>query len=274
MIDLNFKYKNLISLLNKEAPFTPDITIILGSGLGDFDSRVDSIKEIPTNSLKDYPASTVEGHKGKIIWARHQNKNLLLFSGRIHFYEGYHISDCVLPPFISHKLGCKYILLTNAAGGINPTLRPGDLMLNTSFNGIQIKKELTNLIGLSNQISRNSILDFPDRELNDLIRKAAKAEKIKLKEGTYWYTKGPSYETPSEVRFISGFGGDAVGMSTVHEAVYASVLGMKTASISCITNLASGISSQKLSHDEVTLTAQNVKEKFASLVKRLINLVP
>lgn len=272
MIDLNFKYKDLLKELSEISPFEPELAIILGSGLGNFDSKIEKVKEISTSQLKAYPVSTVEGHKGKIIWAKHQNKKVLLFSGRIHFYEGYHISECILPPLISYKLGCKNILLTNAAGGISSFLEPGDLMLNISFNGIQIKKELTSLIGISNIEKKNSFFNFPDENLNNLIRKAAKEEKIVLKEGVYWFTKGPTYETPAEVRYISCFGGDAVGMSTVHEAVFASSLGLKAASISCITNYASGISDQKLSHDEVTETAQQVQEKFASLVKSFILL--
>ncbi len=270
MINLNFKYKDLIKEIAEHSPFNPEIAIILGSGLGNFDTKIEIVKEVPTNSLNGYPISTVEGHKGKIIWGTHKGKKILLFSGRIHFYEGYHISECILPPFISHKLGCKNILLTNAAGGISSFLEPGDLMLNTSFNGIQIKKELTLLLGLANEDMKNSFPDFPSEELNNLIRKAALEENINLKEGVYWFTKGPSYETPAEIKFISKFGGDAVGMSTVHEAVFASSLGMKVAAISCITNFASGISDQKLSHNEVTETAKKVQEKFASLVKKFI----
>jgi purine-nucleoside phosphorylase len=272
MTDLNFKYKHLIKEIEKYSPFDPEITIILGSGLGDFDRKLKIIKELPTISLIGYPASTVEGHKGKIIWAEHEKKQVLLFSGRIHFYEGYPISECILPAFIAHKLGCKNILITNAAGGISNFLKPGDLMLNTSFNGIQIKKEITTLIGLSNEEKKNSFLSFPDEDLNNNIRRAAYQEKIDLKEGVYWFTKGPTYETPAEVKYISKFGGDAVGMSTVHEAVFASSRGMKVAAISCITNYASGITDQKLNHNEVTETAQKVKEKFADLVKRFISI--
>lgn len=273
MIDLNFKYKDLIKEVESHSPFNSEIAIILGSGLGDFDRRIEIIKEIPTSTINGYPASTVEGHKGKIIWGKHNGKKILLFSGRIHFYEGYHISECIIPPFIAFKLGCRNILLTNAAGGISSFLKPGDLMLNLSFNGIQIKKELTTLIGIANPEKKNSFLSFPDEGLNNLIRKAAKEENIELKEGVYWFTKGPAYETPSEIKYISKFGGDAVGMSTVHEAVFAAGLGMKAAAISCITNYASGISDQKLSHDEVTETAQKVKEMFASLVRRFVDLL-
>lgn len=273
MIDLNFKYKNLIKEVESHLPFIPEIAIILGSGLGDFDKRIEIIKEIPTASINGYPTSTVEGHKGKIIWGKHNGKEILLFSGRIHFYEGYHFSQCIIPVFIAFKLGCKNILLTNAAGGISSFLKPGDLMLNSAFNGIQIKKELTMLLGIANAEKKNAFLNFPDEGLNNMIRKASKYENLDLKEGVYWFTKGPTYETPAEIKYISAFGGDAVGMSTVHEAVFAASLGMKVAAVSCITNYASGISDKKLSHDEVTETAQKVKEMFASIVKRFVDFI-
>jgi purine-nucleoside phosphorylase len=146
-------------------------------------------------------------------------------------------------------------------------------MLTTSFNGMLIKKELTDLIGLTNQTGKNNFVNLPDSELNNIIKKSASEEKINIKEGVYWYTKGPTYETPAEIRFFAKYGADAVGMSTVHEAVYSSYLGIKTAAISCITNMASGISDQKLSHLEVTETANRVKSTFARLVKTVISKI-
>ena len=167
----------------------------------------------------------------------------------------------------------KNLLLTNAAGGINKNFTPGDLMLATSLNGILIKKELTDLIGLTNLAGKDNFINHPNTAFNNLIKAAAKSENINLKEGVYWYTKGPTYETPAEIRYFSKYGADAVGMSTVHEAVYSSYLGMKTAAISCITNFASGISNQKLSHTEVTDTANRVKDTFARLVKAVISKI-
>jgi len=179
----------------------------------------------------------------------------------------------LIPVFISYKLGADKLLLTNAAGGINKNFSPGDLMLITSFNGILIKKELTDLIGLTNPTAKNNFLVLPHPKLNSVIKLSAQKEKIDLKEGVYFYTKGPTYETPAEIRFIEKFGADAVGMSTVHEAVYAAYLGMKVSAISCITNFAAGISDQKLSHSEVTETADRVKDTFAKLVKSVIKSV-
>jgi len=270
MINLNFKYKEIINALAKLFQVTPDIAIILGSGLGDFAKSINIKNSINTSSLPGYPASTIQGHEGKIILGEYAGKNILLFQGRIHFYEGYSLSQCILPAFITSKFGINKILFTNAAGGISENLTPGDLMLTTSFNGISIMKELTDLIGLPYAEEKNNFLDFPSAAFNNIILKAAEKENIELQKGVYWYTKGPSYETPAEIKMIKIFGGDAVGMSTVHEAIFAGYTGLKTASISCITNYAAGISDKKLNHSEVTETANLVKDKFERLVKRVI----
>jgi purine-nucleoside phosphorylase len=269
-IDLSFKYKALLDHLNNEKPFEPDFALVLGSGLGGFANTINVIKSLPTKNLPGYPESTVEGHSGIIHFAESEKKKLLLFQGRIHFYEGYKLSECVLPSFITYKLNCRKILLTNAAGGINRQFKPGDLMLADSFNGIEIKKELTGLIGISSEKMLNEFLNFPSAEMNAIIRKSAVEEKIDLKEGVYWYSKGPSYETPTEIDMMHRFGGDAVGMSTVPEAIFAASVGMNAASISCITNYAAGIYKQKLTHDEVTETAARVEDKFSRLVRRII----
>lgn len=272
-IDLAFKYKDLIEQIRREQPFTPDIAIILGSGLGNFASSVSVKHSIATEELNGYPPSTVEGHSGKIIFSQVEEKNLLLFKGRIHFYEGYKIDECILPVFIAHKLSCKQLLITNAAGGINRNFSPGDLMLANSFNAMNIKKELTQLIGLSSNEMKQYLYDLPSKQLNNIIRNAAIHEKINLHEGTYWYLKGPSYETPAEINMMYKFGADAGGMSTVHEAIFAASLGIKVAAISCITNFAAGISPTKLSHKEVTETANRVKSKFERLIKKIISYI-
>jgi len=274
MIDLSFKYKTLLHYIKSNAPFEPELSIILGSGLGDFTEQLQIHKSLSTSDIPNYPASTVVGHKGKIHFAEYQSKRIILFQGRIHFYEGYSINECILPVFISKKLGAKYLLLTNAAGGINKNFTPGDLMLASSFNGILIKKELTDLIGLTNQNGKDNFINFPNTNLNNIIKSAAEKESIQLKEGIYFYTKGPTYETPAEIKYFTKYGADAVGMSTVHEAVFASYMGVKTAAISCITNFAAGISNQKLSHSEVTETADRVKDTFSRLIKAVIKSIP
>ena len=270
MVNLNFKYKIIIERLLNEFPDKPELAIVLGSGLGDFALSINVIKSLNTNMIHGYPESTISGHEGKIIFGEYCGKKILLFQGRIHFYEGYSLNECILPVFVSYKLNARKILFTNAAGGINSKFNPGDLMLATSFNGINIKRELAELIALPSIIAINNFRDFPSGDFNKIIIDAAEAEHIKIKEGVYWYTKGPSYETPAEISMIKKFGGDAVGMSTVHEAIFAGNLGLKVASISCITNYAAGISDKKLNHLEVTETANLVKDKFEKLVKRVI----
>lgn len=271
MIDLSFKYKNLLKFFESNSPFTPDISIVLGSGLGEFADSLNLIKSFSTEDLPDYPKSTIIGHAGKIIFAEYNGKKILLFKGRIHFYEGYNLSECILPVYITKKLGCDKIILTNAAGGINENFEAGDLMLAESVNGMFIKKELTELLGLSSVESYNNMKNFPDKDLNVLTKDAAKYESILLKTGVYFYNKGPTYETPAEIQFVKKFGADAVGMSTVHEAIFASFLGIKVSIISCITNLAAGISKDRLSHSDVTNTAEKVKHIFSKLLLRTIS---
>lgn len=273
MVNLNDKYRAIVEKIKEEIPFEPEISIVLGSGLGDFASKVETVKSFPTSSLPGYPKSTVEGHQGYLHFSRYNGKKLLIVQGRIHFYEGYKLSECVIPIHLAAKLNCKSIILTNAAGGININFKPGDLMLISSFNGISIKKELTEVLGLTTLDKRNNFIDFPSTEIRDKIKLAAIEEQITLREGVYWFTKGPSYETKSEIKMMQKFGGDAVGMSTFHEAVYASFLGLKVGAISCITNFAAGLSPTKLSHSEVMDTAEKVKYDFERLIKKIIDLL-
>jgi purine-nucleoside phosphorylase len=273
MIDINGKYRTIVESIKNKIPFEPEFAIVLGSGLGDFAEKVETITSIPTATIEGYPKSTVQGHQGYLHFSKYADKKLLIIQGRIHFYEGYRISDCVLPIHLAAKLKCKSILLTNAAGGINVNFHPGDLMMITSFNGMAIKKELTELLGITSIEKRNKFLDFPSAKMMEQIRFAASQEKIIIQEGTYWYTKGPSYETAAEIQMMKKFGGDAVGMSTFHEAVYAANQGLKVGAISCITNYAAGMSSSKLSHAEVMETAEMVKLNFEKLIKKIIELV-
>lgn len=271
MIDLSFKYQDAIAYLKKESPFIPDIAVVLGSGLGIFADATKKIKSISTSDIPSYPSASVEGHKGIIHFSKIENKKILIFQGRNHFYEGYGLSDCVLPVLLTKKIGCDKIIFTNAAGGVNKNFVPGDLMLVESFNAINIKKELTDLIGISSFEAKKNFLNCPSSRINKILKEIADENGISLKSGIYWYTKGPSYETPAEIEMIRRFGGDAVGMSTVHEAVFASSFDMEIAIVSCITNMASGILQQKLSHAEVTETAKNSSEKFALLIKTAIS---
>lgn len=271
--DLNFKYEKLISFLRTELGEDFDLAIVLGSGLGDFAKSVDTLKSIETSSLPGYPQSTVEGHKGFIHSATYKGKKLLLFQGRIHFYEGYPIHEVILPVFISNKLNAKHLLLTNAAGGINPDFNPGDLMVINDFIAFDVKKFLAPLLESTDLSVRNGFLNFPDKDLIEKVFLASFKENLRLRSGSYYLTKGPSYETPSEIRMMSRLGADAVGMSTAHEAIFAKYLGMKVVAISLITNFAAGISPVKLSHKEVMETADKARNYFEKLVKNFIELL-
>jgi purine-nucleoside phosphorylase len=273
MINLNAKYFDIVKEIGKLKPFIPEICIVLGSGLGSFAEKIETIKSIPTASLPNYPGLTVPGHQGILHFSIYGGKNLLIIQGRIHFYEGYSLSQCILPVHIAARLGCKKVLLTNAAGSVNPIFKPGSLMLNSSFNGFVIGGKLADLLGLATIEQKNSLLDMPSGEMNDKIRNAALEEKISLCEGLYWMTMGPSYETAAEIKMYKKYGADAVGMSTVPEAYYASCVGLKVAAISCITNFAAGLSSHALSHSEVIETSFSVGNNFERLLKKSIELL-
>lgn len=272
MIDINSGYQDILNIITEQMPFEPETCIVLGSGLGDFADKVETLKSIATSSLPGYPASTVQGHQGYLHFSRYKGKRLLVVQGRIHPYEGYTLSQCILPVYIAVKINCKNILLTNAAGGINTNFTPGDLMLAVKLNGSNLKKELEEIIDPENRKTEDWYIPATSEKMNEKIRLAASEEKINLQEGLYWYTKGPSYETKAEIRMIGSFGGDAVGMSTVHEAIYSSAKGLNTASISCVTNFAAGLSPQKLTHTEVMETAEKAKNNFERLVKKSIEL--
>ncbi len=272
MIDLDFKYKKLLDFLNTEIPFAPEIALILGSGLGEFANKIDVTKSIPTQDIPDYPKSTVEGHKGYLHFAKIHDINVLIFQGRIHFYEGYSIDKCIIPAFISFKLGAKKLLATNAAGGVNLNFTPGDLMLITGFIANNILKEMSKILSIPTNEQKDFIQNLPSKRFNEIIKKASLEEKVFLQQGNYWFNTGPTYETPAEIKMQSKFGADAVGMSTVHEAIFATYHGLEVSSISLITNYAAGLSPQKLSHQEVIETAELAKEKFERLVKRIIVL--
>ena len=273
MTKLMRKYSKLLKQVKAEAPFEADLALVLGSGLGQFADAVNKIKSIDTSTLPDYPVSTVEGHKGYIHFCEYKNKRFIVFQGRIHLYEGYSLEQSLLPVLIAKNSGAKKILLTNAAGGVADNLHPGDLMLITSFNMINIKKELAQTLGLATLDEKvTARLDFPSKELSEKLIEAALDEKIHLKEGVYWFNKGPSYETRAEIQMVKKFGIAAVGMSTAHEAIFASKLGMQVAAFSLITNYAAGISPVKLSHAEVIETAEAVKPKLERLIKRFVEV--
>lgn len=271
-LNLSLKYQRLFAAIRDEISYSPDIAVILGSGLGDFPNEIEVEKVIPTAGLPQYPASTVQGHKGKIYLGKIQGKKVLVFQGRIHFYEGYSIDECLIPVLITDILNIRKLIVTNAAGGVNPSFKAGDLMLASSFNALMIKKEIQKIISLATPEQYEFLHNFEVSRLRKCVISASEKTGIKLVEGVYWFNKGPSYETPAEVKMAGLSGADAVGMSSVHETIYALSRGIDTVMISLISNLAAGISKNPLSHQEVIETAESVKPRFNRLIRETILL--
>lgn len=247
----------------------PEIALILGSGLGDYADTLDNALRISYSEIPNFPQPTVEGHTGAFVFGQKEGKEVVVAQGRVHYYEGLSMQEITLPVRVLAALGIKTLILTNAAGGINLSYKPGTLMLIADH---------INFSGQNPLIGPN--LDsfgprFPD--VSDLytasLRKAIKERvkgQIPLEEGIYIMCSGPNYETPAEIRAFRTLGADAVGMSTVPEALVAGHCGMAVVGISCITNMAAGVSDQKLSHQEVVETAAKVHDQFQSLIDLIL----
>ena len=245
--------------------FKPEIAIVLGSGLGELaDEYCDYA--IPYNEIPDFIKSTVHGHKGRLVFAEIQGKTVLMMQGRNHFYEGHSMQEITYPIKVMKALGIKTLILTNAAGAVNEEYRPADLMLITDH----INHMGSNpLIGPNDEKLGERFPDMTEVYKKSLIKIAEKCAKdlnIDIKKGVYWANSGPSYETPAEIKMIRKLGGDAIGMSTVPEAIVGNYCGLNILGISCITNAASSETSGKLSHEEVIEAANSAKIKFKSLI--------
>lgn len=268
----------LIEMLEESASFVkekigerkPVIAIILGSGLGDLaDSLYDSVA-IDYADIPHFPVSTVPGHKGKLVIGKLGGKTILCMQGRIHYYEGWSMSQVVYPVQVIKKLGIDNLFVTNAAGCVNLAWKPGDLMIITDH----IKLVADNpMRGQNLDVLGPRFFDMSnayDKGLVSLATGAAIGKGITIRKGVYMYFAGPNFETPAEIRFARTAGADAVGMSTVPEAIAAAHMGMRTLGISCLTNMAAGILDEPLSHAEVLETGERVKKTFSSLVKEII----
>lgn len=266
------KLQKSLASIRKVTDFKPEIGITLGSGLGGLAEKIDKVCEISYKDIEGFPVSTVSGHDGRFIFGTLSGKRVVVMSGRVHFYEGYRMEEVVTPVRIMGLLGAKTVLLTNAAGGINLDFKPGDLMMITDHISLFVQNPLLgqNADELGPRFPDMSTVY--DRRLQEKIRHAAVATGVDLKEGVYVQLTGPSYETPAEIRMLRKMGADAAGMSTVVEAIAANHMGLSVAGISCITNMAAGISDQPLNHEEVKATADMVKEKFEKLVMEFIKV--
>lgn len=246
--------------------FTPEIGIVLGSGLGDFARLVDRKAEVSYDSLPGFPVSTVAGHAGKLIFGYVRSVPVVVMQGRVHYYEGYSMNEVVAPIRLMGLLGAKKLLLTNAAGGVNTSFTPGDLMLITDHISAFVPSPLR---GENPQELGPRFPDMSrvyDKEMGRAVLEAGEKLGESLQQGVYLQWQGPNYETPAEIRMFRTLGADAVGMSTVCEAIAARHMGLRVCAVSCITNMACGILPQPLSHEEVQQTANRVKDKFQALV--------
>ena len=249
--------------------FVPEIGIVLGSGLGELADEYCSLA-IPYCEIPGFEASNVSGHKSRLVFAEINGRKVVMMQGRFHYYEGHPIQKVVLPIKVMKKLGVKTVILTNAAGGVNASFNPSDLMIITDhINHMNVNP----LIGPNDDTMGDRFPDMSEvytPELVDLVRKTASKLGIDTQEGVYMALTGPSYETPAEVRMARILGADAVGMSTVPEAIIAKWAGMNVIGISCICNSAAGVSTVALSHSDVIHAANIAKERFKVLVKEVI----
>ena len=256
--------------VRKQIDFTPQVALVLGSGLGDYAESIRVEATLDYHDIEGFPVSTVPGHKGQFIFGYVGDVPVVCMQGRVHYYEGYPMSDVVLPARLMKLMGARVLFLTNAAGGVQLGMHSGDLMLITGQIASFVPSPLigANLDELGPRFPDMS--EIYNRDLIQIVRKCAAELSIDLKEGTYLQFTGPAYESPQEVAMARLLGADAVGMSTACEAVAANHMGMKIVGISCISNLACGISPVPLSHKEVQEAADKVAPQFKALVTRTI----
>ena len=270
---MNVNYEKLMKCfecVQQKITFKPEIALILGSGLGDYADTMEVVETLDYHDIEGFPVSTVPGHKGRFVFGYAGGVPIVAMQGRVHFYEGYKPQDVVLPIRLMKLMGAKVLFLTNAAGGINRSFNAGDFMLITNQISMSVPSPL-----IGENIDELGVR-FPDmsevysRRLRKIIENSAVTAGVPLRRGVYIQTTGPQYETPAEIRAYERLGADAVGMSTAIEAIAARHAGMEICGISCISNLAAGISVNPLTHAEVQETADRVAPLFKKLVTQAI----
>ncbi len=261
--------KEASAFIQSKIDRTPEIAMVLGSGLGVVGELLEEPVYIEYSDIPNFPVSTVVGHKGRLVFGMLEGKDVVIMQGRFHYYEGYSMQECTFPIRVFYELGIRKLVLTNAAGGVNSSLAPADLVL---------LEDHINIMGVSPLIGKNmdeygtrfpSLLDVYSKEFNKKVEAEAEALGIGLKKGVYFYMTGPQYETAAEIRLVRAMGGDVVGMSTVPEAVVAAHMQMRTTGISCVTNM-TGDAVEDLKHEDVMEISRQVEDKFVALVRRIV----
>ena len=263
----------IVAAVRQKTSFVPHTALVLGSGLGSFGEKISLEAAVPYAELPGFPISTVPGHQGRFLFGYVEEEPVVVMQGRVHYYEGYSMEEVVLPLRVMAALGARRLVLTNAAGGIDPAFHPGDLMVLTDHIASFVPSPLIgpNVDALGPR--------FPDMtevyslRLREKLHAAGKKLGIPLQEGIYLQTTGSQYETPAEIRLYRSLGASAVGMSTACEAIAARHLGLEVCGISCITNLAAGLGGKPLSHQEVQETADQAAQRFQSLVWELLSTI-
>mgnify|MGYP001054495902 FL=1 len=265
------KVQNCLRCVRKKTDFVPKAALVLGSGLGDFADNIRVEAELGYEEIEGFPVSTVPGHAGKFVFGYLQGVPIVCMKGRVHFYEGYSMEDVVLPIRLMKLMGAGILFLTNASGGVNPSFRAGDLMLLTDHISCFVDNPLIgpNLDELGTRFP--DMTAIYDGQLQEIVKRTAKEEGIALKEGVYLQLSGPSFESPAEVRMARMLGADAVGMSTAVEAITARHMGMRVCGISCVCNLAAGMTPNPLSHEEVQEAASAAAAPFTNLLIKSIS---
>lgn len=273
MLDAKAYYKRLLGYvedIRKITDFVPDVAIVLGSGLGNFADNIEVVKTVNYSELEGFPVSTAPGHVGQFIFGKLGDVNVVCMKGRIHYYEGYEMSEVVLPLRVLHLLGAKTVIITNAVGGINENYHVGSFMVSkdciTSFIPSPLRGP--NIDELGERFV--DVSEIYDPELRKIVLEIGKEEGIEVHEGVLVQVSGPQFETATEIKAYRMMGADCGGMSSAVEAVAARHMGMRIAGISCITNMATGVSKEKLSGEEVIEVANRVSKQFETLIKELI----
>lgn len=267
------RLEKCLACVRQVTDFTPEVGLVLGSGLGGFAERIEVEATLDYAQIEGFPVSTVAGHVGRFIFGKVHGVPVVCMQGRVHYYEGYSMEDVVLPIRLMKMMGAQTLLLTNAAGGINETFSAGDFMMITDQISSFVPSPLAgpNIDELGVRFPDMS--QIYDKELQRAMREAAEAHSITLREGVYVQASGPNYESPAEIRMFAGAGADAVGMSTAVEAIAAVHAGMRVGGISLISNPAAGISKVPLSHKEVQEAADQAAVRFQELISSVIQVI-